>query len=51
MAYLNHPVDMHFKKLYSKNNELPIPKFKSFRISEIAKSMDLIDTQIHSFMA
>jgi hypothetical protein len=50
VAYRDHPVDMYFKKIYAKNNELSVPKFKTYKIEEIARSMDLIDTQIRNYM-
>jgi hypothetical protein len=49
MAYIDHPVDMHFKTLYAKNNDLPVPTFKGFRIEEVATSLDLIAAQTRNF--
>jgi hypothetical protein len=43
LAYFDHPIDMHYKKLYSEINNLTMPYFRSFKIEQIAASLDLIE--------
>ena len=42
-AYVDHPIDMETKILYSKRHKTVIPKFRAFELEDIANSVNLIE--------
>lgn len=49
LAYQHHPIDMFYQKEYAAMNGLPTPRFPSFRVDEVARSLDLVQEEIRDF--